>query len=478
MNEDAFTRGDGVVVYDLVVIGGGAAGFAAALQAESLETKTLMINSGLPPGGTCVNVGCVPSKHLLEVGHDLFYPKTPRFSSLSPATIELDFSRTMMEKEELVAALRKSNYTDVVDEFKRTEFKEGVASFVSEEEVKVDGRNIKGRRFILATGSTTRVPPVPGLGEIEYLTNESILSLASLPDSLLVLGGGPLGLEFAQMFQHFGSKVTVLEMMDRILPMEEPEISHEIHKLLEDEGIRIHARAKAKKVVQQDGRIIVSADVGTIERSFEGERLLVATGVKAKTAGLNLERAKVAVNQMGFIHVDHELRTSNAHVFAAGDCTGTMPLETVAAKQGYVAALNALTDSQERMDYTSIPHAVFTDPQVASVGLTEEQLMEREGVCACRVIPLSKVAKALTVKDTRGILKMVVNPKTTKVVGVHVVAPGAAEIITAATYAIKMGMTVDDIIDTVHVFPTFAEVLKLAALAFRMNVDVMPCCVV
>lgn len=172
------------------------------------------------------------------------------------------------------------------------------------------------------------------------------------------------------------------------------------------------------------------------------------------------------------------MQTSNPRVFAAGDCTGTFPLETVAAKQGYVAATNALTDVHQKLDYESVPHAVFTNPQVAAVGMTEEQLMEREGVCACRVIPLEKVAKAQTVLDTRGLLKMVVNPKDGRVVGVHAVAPVAAEIVTAATYAVKMGMTVDDIIDTVHLFPTFAEALKLAALAFRMRTDVMPCCVV
>lgn len=463
--------------YDLVILGGGAGGFAAALRANSLEARTALVNAGLPTGGTCVNVGCVPSKHLLELGHDLFYPRSPRFSSLSPADIPMDFPRAMKEKEQLVASLRKSNYADVLQEMDHVDHIEGLASFKSRNEIEVDGRRIEGRRFVLATGSTTRIPRITGLEELDYLTNESILALESVPTSLIVLGGGPLGLEFAQMFRHFGSEVVVLEMMDRILPLEEPEISHEIHRYLGEEGIKIYPNATARKVTRENGGVVISADVGSDAMTLRGEELLVATGVVARTAGLNLAKAKVDVTPAGYIQVGPELQTSNRRIFAAGDCTGTMPLETVAAKQGYVAATNALTGSHESIDYSSVPHAVFTNPQVASVGLTEEELMEREGVCACRVIPLNKIAKALTVKDTRGILKLVVDPKTAKLVGTHIVAPGAAEIATAATYAIKMGMTVDDIIDTVHIFPTYAEVLKLGALAFRMNIDVVPCCV-
>lgn len=187
-----------------------------------------------------------------------------------------------------------------------------------------------------------------------------------------------------------------MEMMDRILPMEEPEVSHEIHRYLAEEGIAIYPRVRAREVTRENGGVVISAGVGSDEITLRGEELLVATGVTARTAGLNLAKAKVEVTSAGFVQVDPELRTSNGSIFAAGDCTGTMPLETVAAKQGYVAATNALTGSNETIDYSSVPHAVFTNPQVASVGLTEEALMERDGVCACRVIPLEKVAKALT----------------------------------------------------------------------------------
>lgn len=183
--------------YDFVILGAGAAGFAAAMRADSLKAITALINAGLPTGGTCVNVGCVPSKHLLELGHDLFYPGSPRFSSLSPADILMDFPQAMKEKEGLVASLRKSNYADVLQELDHVDHIEGHASFRANTEVEVDGRRIEGRRCLLATGSTIRIPPISGLEELDYLTNESILALPSVPKSLLVLGGGPLGLEFA-----------------------------------------------------------------------------------------------------------------------------------------------------------------------------------------------------------------------------------------------------------------------------------------
>lgn len=288
-------------MYDLVIIGGGAGGFAAAMQAEALKASTLMVNGGLPAGGTCVNVGCVPSKHLLEVGHDRFYPQRPRFSALSPADLDLDFSRAIREKDALVAALRKSNYLDVLESFRHVEYEQGLASFAGPDEIEVDGRRIRARRFVLATGSTTRVPPVAGIEEVPYLTNESILSLDRRPESLLVLGGGPLGLEFAQMFHHFGSRVTVLELLDRVLPLEEPEISQEILRHLEEEGLEIHTSTKAKAVGKVAGGISLRADTGGGKREFRAEQLLVATGIAAKTEGLGLERTGVALDERSFV---------------------------------------------------------------------------------------------------------------------------------------------------------------------------------
>jgi mercuric reductase len=462
--------------YDLIIVGGGAAGFSAAMRAESLRARTLMVNSGLPLGGTCVNVGCVPSKHLLEVGHDLHLTRNPRFTSISPAAPRFDFLEAVKEKDLLVDSLRGSNYVDVVGTWEHVEYVEGHATFTSAEEVSVNGTTYSARRLILATGSTTKVPPIRGLSDVGYLTNETILSLKSLPKSLIVLGGGPLGLEFAQMFRRFGSEVTVLELMERVLPNEEPEMSVEIRRYLEEEGIGVFTGAKVRSVSARDG-VEVVADLRSGEETFRAEHMLLATGVVARTEGLNLQKAGIVLDLRGFIQVDDALRTTNPRVFAAGDCTGNQLLETVAAKEGYVAAKNALEGTELKVDYTTVPRAVFTSPQVASVGLTESQLMERVGVCACRVVALDRLPKALAVKDTRGLLKMVVDPNTSKVVGVHMVGPHAAEVITAATYALRAGMTVDDIIDTVHVFPTYAEALKLAALAFRMRVDVMPCCI-
>ncbi|MFQ5933426.1 MAG: FAD-dependent oxidoreductase, partial [Dehalococcoidia bacterium] len=226
--------------YDLIIIGGGAAAFAAATKANDLGKSALIINSGLPIGGTCVNVGCMPSKNLLTVGDELYYDQHPRFKALQnghkPA---FDFATAIEEKDEIVASARQSNYINVVDSMDGVTYLEGRARFISSDQVEVNGEVIEGRKFIIATGSSTKQLPVPGLDEVGWLNNVTAMQLKEVPESMIVIGGGPLGLEFAQMFTHFGTRVTVLEAMDQILPMHEPEIAAELQRTLEEESISI-----------------------------------------------------------------------------------------------------------------------------------------------------------------------------------------------------------------------------------------------
>jgi len=225
--------------YELVIIGGGAAAFAAATKANQLGKTTLMINSGLPIGGTCVNVGCMPSKTLLTMGDELYYPQHPRFNALQngyqPA---FDFAAAIEEKDEIVAAARQSNYLNVLESLPMVTYREGHATFASPGRVEVDSKVIEGEKFLIATGSSTRPLPIPGLDDAGWLNNVTAMQLSELPESMVVIGGGPLGLEFAQMFAHFGTRVTVLEAMDQILPSHEPEIAAELRKSLEEEGIQ------------------------------------------------------------------------------------------------------------------------------------------------------------------------------------------------------------------------------------------------
>ena len=464
--------------FDLVIIGAGAAGFAAATHAAEVGARTAMVNAGLPLGGTCVNVGCVPSKHLLALAEGYHRSQHPPFPALGAARPPFDLARAIAGKEELTAALRRSNYQAVLDSFGGlVTFYEGRARFRSPHQVEVDGQVLRGERFIVATGSRPAVLPFPGIEGVEYITSREAMELTEVPDSLMVVGAGPTGLELGQFFARLGTKVTVLEKLPQVLPRAEPEVSQELQRCLEAEGMEFHCACEIRRVWQEGERRYVLAEVMGEERLFQARHLLLATGIAPNSEDLGLEVAGVERDRRGFIVTDDTMRTSAPHIYAAGDVVGRMPLETVAAREGYVAARNALEGAGERMDYESVPWAVFTDPQVAAVGITEEEEMRRLGSCLCRTVPMSQVPKAVAVGDTRGLVKLVVHPQERRVLGVHIVAPQAAEMVHEGVLAVRLGLTVDDLIETVHVFPTWSEALKLAALAFLRDVSVMACCI-
>ena len=474
--------------HNLVTIGGGAAAFAAATKANDLGKTALMINTGLPIGGTCVNVGCMPSKNLLTVGDEFYYGQHSRFKALlNGHKPSFDFAAAIAEKDEIVASARQSNYINVIESMDDITYLEGRARFISPNQVEVNGDIYEAGKFIIATGSSTKPLPVPGLDETGWLNNVTAMELTDPPESMIVIGGGPLGLEFAQMFSHFGTRVTVLEAMDQILPRHEPEVAAELQKALEEEGIRFRIGVTVESVRKENRQKVVTVRTGKgaqRRHSFKADteelgaqELLLAAGVQANTTDLGLERAGVETEANGFIKVNQFYQSDNPDIFAAGDCVGRMALETVAAKEGSLAAENGLTGSQKAIEYDQVPSAVFTNPQVASVGLTEEEEMRRFNACACRTIYMDAVPKADVVKENRGVFKMVIHPSNSKVLGVHIVSPYAADLIHEATLAVKFGLTVDDIIDTVHVFPTLSEGIKRVAQAFTRDISVMSCCI-
>ena len=464
--------------YDLIIIGGGAAAFAAATKATDLGKTALMINSGLPIGGTCVNVGCMPSKHLLTVGDELFYGQHSRFKALQNGhKPSFHFPTAIKEKNELVAQTRQSNYINVVESLDTVTLLEAKARLVGPNQVEANGETYTAGKIIIATGSSSKVLPIPGIDQVRWLNNVTAMELQELPESMVVIGAGPLGLEFAQMFTHFGTRVTVLEAMPQVLPNHEPEIAAEIQRNLEGEGILIHTGVRVERVAERSGKKVVTFLKGEDAEEIEAQELLLAAGIRANTTELNLEKGGVKADRNGFIQVNQFYQTDNPHIFAAGDCIGKMPLETVAAKEGALAAENALTVPVRTINYNHVPHAVFTNPQVASVGITEEEGMQRFNACSCRTIYMDAVPKAEAIKEDRGVFKMVIHPRSSKILGVHIVSPHAADLIHEATLAVKLGLTIDDIIDTIHVFPTLSEGIKRVAQAFTRDISVMSCCV-
>ena len=462
--------------YDLVILGGGAAAFAAAIRADELGFRSAMVNHGLPIGGTCVNVGCVPTKFLLEAGNEYFYRQSPQFACNLPGTPRCDFTEAIANKDRMVHKLRTGNYLEVLEE-RKVDYIEAKGTLLPGHKVRAGGRLIEGRHILLATGSSPKVPPIDGLREVDYLTNRTLIQRRERPEELLVLGGGPLGLEFAQMYAHFGSTVTVMDSASRVLPLEEPEVSEELARCLSAEGIRIRASARVRSIHRDGGRVICDLVNGKGTVPCEADEILVATGIAPNTTDLGLEAAGVELAPGGHVKVSSILQTSVPGVWAAGDVVGRMALETVAAKEGAIAATNALKGEKRTIDYDGVPHAVFTNPQVASVGITDAEAVRRGHACDCRVVTMERVPKALTVGDTRGVLKMVADAKTRRVLGVHLVSPIAADMIHAAAYALKGGLTVEDIIDTVHTFPTFSEALKFAAESFHHDMNRMSCCI-
>ncbi len=472
---------------DLLVIGGGAAAFGAVTRAHDLGAQALMINDGLPLGGTCVNVGCIPTKFLLEALKRYRLASRPPDGWLSSgAPSALDFAALMGAKDALVEGLRARNYRDVLDALGNVTLLEDRARFVGPHEVELlrTRERVRCDSIVIATGARTNVPDVPGLRDrsVPFWTHREALMAREVPESLLIWGAGPLAVEFAQIFARAGSRVTVLARGPRILRREEPEVALELQRHLQQEGIEILTGVSVQGFERAaDGKGVRARfrrEGRDQDEAREAEALLVATGIRPNTDDLGLEQAGIQTDERGFIVVDERQETSVKGVYAAGDVTGRRPLETVAAKQGYLAAHNALTGEARTLDYDQVPHAVFTDPQLASVGWTEERTIRELGGCLCRTLPLDEVPKAHAAGDTRGLVKLVAHPETRKILGAHAVAVNAAEIIHVPTLAMRAGMTLDDLIDTVHVFPTYVEAWKICAQTFDRDPKTMSCCVV
>lgn len=452
-------------VEDLVIIGYGAAGFSALIRANELGIKPVVIGYG-EIGGTCVNVGCVPSKRMLRIGEIYDYA-----SKITKTKILPEFFEAFKDKQEIVSKLRKEKYEDVLNSYDVKLIK-GKAYFISPNAVKVNGEIIEAKKFIIATGSSPKIPEIKGLKEVGYWTNTEALSPDRKISSLIIIGGRALALEFAQMYKKLGVDVVILQRSERILPDWEPEISLSVKNYLENvDEIPIFTNIKIKEVVKGRDTKIVKTDRGEVE----AEEILLATGRKPNV-DLNLSTANVELNENGGIKVDEELRTTNPNIFAAGDVIGDKMLEALAGKEGVIAAENAILNAHRKIDRLSIPQAVFIEPNVARVGLTQIEA-SKDYEIDYRVVKMESIAKAQILRETWGLIKMVIDKKYRTILGVQMFGKYAAEVINEAALAIKFRATIDDIIDTIHVFPTMSESLKIVAMSFVRDVNKMSCCV-
>lgn len=460
---------------DLIVLGGGSAAFAAAIKAAEMGKSVALVEGGTI-GGTCVNVGCVPSKALIAASSAWHNAGHHPFQGVDTQAQHVEFGTVFKAKEALVEELRQAKYVDVLSAYPLVRWVKGMGRLRSASPIQVEavGDVIEADRLVVATGAHAWVPPIPGLDGTPYWTSTEALAAKALPESLIVLGGSAVGLELAQFYARLGTKVTILEVLDRIAPQEDEEVSAGLIEALRQEGLAVVTGFRVQSVDFR-GHFHITGEGASGSAAFVAQNLLVATGRRPTTAGFGLEEAGVALDHRGAVVVNDRLETSVPGIYAAGDVVGQAMFVYVAAYGGGIAAQNAF-GGRERVDLAALPKVTFTDPQVASVGLTEEEA-EKQGVpCHCTSLPLAYVPRALANRDTRGFIKIVAEKGSDRVIGVHVLAPEAGEIIQAAVFAVKYEMTVDDIRNNFFPYLTMVEGLKLAALTFEKDVSKLSCC--
>ncbi len=466
--------GDGAGLH-VAVVGGGSAAFACALRAAERGARVTIVEAGTI-GGTCVNVGCVPSKILLRQAHVRHLAGHHPFEGLERRAPAADAAALAAQRAARVAELRHAKYEALVEANPAITLVRGRARFEDAHTLRValaggGERTLRADRVLVATGARPAVPPVPGLAGTPYWTSTEALAATRVPPSLLVLGGSAVGLELAQGFARLGSRVTVLELADRILPQADAEVSAALHAALEAEGIAIRTGTAAERVSHREGRFRVETAGGVLE----AEALLVATGRRPNTEDLGLERAGVETDARGAIVVDERLRTSAPDVYAAGDCAALPQLVYVAAAAGTRAAEN-MTGGEARLELDVLPWVVFTDPQAAGVGLTEAEARARGLEVETRVLALDQVPRALASFDTRGMVKLVAERATGRLLGAHVVAAEGGEVIQSAALALRAGLTVHALGEQLFPYLTMVEGLRLCAQTFERDVAQLSCC--
>jgi mercury(II) reductase len=460
--------------YDLAIIGAGSAGFSAAIAAAELGAQVALIGAGTI-GGTCVNVGCVPSKTMIRAAEAVHRAETAsRFAGIRVAGGIVDWGAVVRQKDELVTSLRQAKYIDLLPSYNTVAYREGLARLTNDG-VTVSGDGINASKIVIATGATPALPSIAGIENVPYLTSTTALELEQLPKSLLVIGGGYIGCELGQMFARGGVDVTIA-VRRRLLPDAEPEISDALTRYFKEEGITVRDGLAYRDIRQVPEGIALTVSSDGRADTITAEQVLVTTGRRPNTEGFGLAEAGVEILPNGGIKVDDRMRTSRLGVYAAGDVTGRDQFVYMAAYGARIAAENALNGNSKRYDATAMPAVVFTDPQVASVGLTEAGARGHGLKVKTSTLELRYVPRALAARDTRGLIKLVAEANSGKLLGAHILAPEGADSIQTAALAIKCGLTVEQLAETIFPYLTTVEGLKLAAQTFSKDVAKLSCC--
>ncbi len=456
--------------YNIIVIGGGSAGLVSAYIGSVLKAKVALIEKH-KMGGDCLNTGCVPSKALLRSAKIISYFKRSRDFGLKSANVDFEFSDVM---ERVQNVIQKVEPHDSIERYTQlgVDCFTGAARILSPHEVQVNGRTLTTHNIIIATGARPAVPPITGLDQVDFLTTDTIWNLRELPEKLVVAGGGPIGCELAQCFARLGSRVTIVEMLPDILIREDEEASRTVRQKFLSESVDVRVNSRCKEVVVEDGKKFMLVEKNGETARIEFDQLLVAVGRAANAKGFGLEEIGVQLGPRGTVEVDSYLRTTtHKNIYACGDVAGPYQFTHTAAHQAWYCAVNALFRpfKKFKVDYSVIPWATFTDPEVARVGLNEKEAKEQGIPHDVATYGIDDLDRAIADSEDKGYVKVLTPPGKDRILGVTIVGYHAGDLITEYVLAMKHGLGLNKILGTIHIYPTMAEANKYAAGLWKKN---------
>lgn len=437
---------------NVVIIGGGPGGYVAALRGAQLGLNITLIEEERV-GGVCLNKGCIPTKALLAVTERIADIKTASEFGIDVKGYDVDINRIFTRKDQVVDQLVKG--VEFLLSKRKVKLVKGKAKLVNPQVVVVNGDTIEGDVIIIATGSL----PIASIGALKIdndriISSDHALSNPSIPKSIVIIGAGAIGVEFATFYSELGSEVSIVEMLDRVVPTEDGEISKTLERILKRRGIKLYLKTTVKEITD-DGVILENGEY------IKGEKILVAVGRRPNTDGLGLENIDIKVNNKGYIVVDEYLQTNIPSIYTIGDVTGISLFAHTASHQGLIAVENII-GKKERMDYTAVPRATFCEPQIGSVGLTEEQAKAQGINPIIGRFPFRASGYALAVGKWDGLVKLIANEKR-ELIGAHIIGPYASTLLGEITLAVKEKLTLDEIGETIHAHPTLSEAIMEAS---------------
>jgi dihydrolipoamide dehydrogenase len=443
--------------YDVVVIGSGS-GMVVVEEALSHGLKVALVDRG-PTGGTCLNTGCIPSKMLIFTADRIVEAQEAKRLGIVAEIKNIDFNFIMERMRKNIGGYR-DKMRKGLSEVENLKFYEGEAHFVQDYTLEVNLKTIWGKKICIASGSRISIPPIKGMNSIDYLTNETVLQLEKRPESIIIIGGGYIAVEYSHFFAAMGTRVTILEMANRLVLAEEPDISELLRKQL-SQRMEVHTNALAEEVKTKNANcVVVVKDANTgLQKEFTAQKVMVAVGRRSNADRLKVEMTGVETDSRGYIKVDEYMETSKKNIYAVGDANGQQMFTHVANREAGVAASNMLHDSKEKMNYGAAPHAVYSHPQIASVGLTEETA-KKDHTILVGTAKYSDIAKGQAMMEEDSFAKAIIDKDTEKILGFHIIGPNAPELLQEVVNTMESGGAISNIISGIHIHPALSELIQ------------------